>query len=162
MLTFSVLLAAASSAQEFDVRADQVWTDTAIGVQGGSRIAISATGSMQYEPGKPSGPEGQPRGWKDLLRVLPANDTGRGALLARIGDDDAAQAFVIGPSREIVAGRGGRLFLGINQMASESAEGSYRVTVKVTQASAGSYTAEGTLRPGDRRPPRCLNKLPPR
>jgi hypothetical protein len=157
-----VLLAAALSAQEFDVRANQVWTDTGISVQAGSRIAISATGSMQYEPGKPSGPEGQPRGWKDLLRVLPANDVGRGTLLARIGNDDAAQAFVIGPSREILAGRAGRLFLGINQMANESADGSYHVTVKVTRATATTYTADGTLSPVDGLTSRFINSLPRR
>ncbi len=139
------------------MRADQIWTDTGISVPAGSRLAISATGSLQYEPGKPSGPEGLPRGWKDLLRVLPANDTGRGALLARIGDDDAAQAFVIGPSREIMAGRGGRLFLGVNQTASETAEGSYHVTVRVTKA-----TGDGTIRPVDGLTPRFVNSLPRR
>ena len=53
------------------------------------------------------GPGGIPRGFRDLLRVLPMAQAGRGALIGRIGADGVAQPFLLGPSAEAVTPVGG-------------------------------------------------------
>ena len=80
--------------REVEVRPERVWTDTGMDVQAGDLIRISATGTLQYSGAAPCGPEGLARGWKDLLRQLPVNDSGRGALVGRIGDGDAIRPFL--------------------------------------------------------------------
>ena len=71
------------------------------------------------------------RGFKDLIRILPENGAGRGAVIGRIGDADVAQAFLIGAKKEITAPVAGKLALGINQTTSDTGTGSYKVTVQV-------------------------------
>lgn len=131
--------------QELQIPGDQQWTDTTIDVKAGERLLFTAKGSLKFSDAKQeSGPEGLPRGWKDLLRVLPLNDAGRGALLGRIGDDDGAQPFVIGAKHELQARVSGRLFLGINQLSNEEADGGYQVTLEIFAAAAGAQPAAKT------------------
>ena len=122
--------------REVEVRPERVWTDTGMDVQAGDLVRISATGTLQYSGAAPCGPEGLARGWKDLLRQFPVNDSGRGALVGRIGDGDAIRPFLIGPKTERRTPVAGRLFLGVNQMAGESATGSYKVNVERVAAAA--------------------------
>jgi LssY-like putative type I secretion system component LssY len=125
--------------QESALTGDQHWADTAIDVKAGERIQISAKGTLRCaEAQQENGPEGLPRGFRDLLRILPLNQAGRGALIGRIGDADIAEPFLIGPKIEILARVPGRLFLGINQQNEEEAEGSFTVTIDVLAASASS------------------------
>ena len=96
--------------QDFALKGDSLWTDTGIDLQPGERVVITAKGTFRYADAKnDNGPEGLSRGFKDLLRVLPFNDAGRGALIARIGDADTSQAILIGASKDVVSPVTGRL-----------------------------------------------------
>jgi hypothetical protein len=118
--------------KSFTLDGGKVWTDTGISVEPGQRFAVTADGSLRYADAKAdNGPEGLTRGFKDLIRILPDNDVGRGAVIGRIGDADIAQPFVIGAKKEVVAPVGGKLALGINQSDSDTGTGSYKVKVEV-------------------------------
>jgi LssY C-terminus len=109
----------------------KVWSDTGITLEPGQRVVFSAEGSLRYTDAKvDNGPEGLTRNFKDLIRILPYNDAGRGAVIGRIGDADIAQAFLIGASKDVTAPVSGKLAIGINQSESDTGDGSY--TVKVT------------------------------
>ncbi len=124
-----------ASSSDIQVSADRQWTDTGIDLKAGETLRIEARGTLQYPKSSPCGPEGLKRGWMDLLRVLPVNEAGRGALIGRIGDDSAARPFLIGVRRESRVAVAGRLFLGVNQQDGDIAEGSYSVHVERTAAS---------------------------
>ena len=118
--------------QEVQITGDQEWVDTGIDVQPGEHVVVTATGKLRYGDAKEdNGPDGLARGFRDLLRVLPFNEAGRGALIGRIGDKDAAQPFLVGARREVVAPVAGRLALGINQANDETPTGTYVVQVEV-------------------------------
>ncbi len=100
-------------------------------------MLITSTGKLRYADAKDdNSPEGLPRSFKDLLRVLPFNEAGRGALIGRIGDKDTAQPFLIGARRDVVAPVSGRLVVGINQTSDDTGEGTYAARIEV-------YTPEG-------------------
>jgi len=127
------------------LKGSDVWTDTGITVQPGQRLVFSAEGKLQYGDAKTdNGPEGLTRGFKDLIRILPDNDAGRGAVIGRIGDADVAQPFLIGANKDITAPVGGKLAIGINQASSDAGDGSY--TVKVTVYAAGANVAKEIAR----------------
>ena len=125
----ALLCALALHAQSVDVPGSAQWTDSGIDVQAGDQLTIAATGKLHYPQSAESGPEGLPRSWKDLLRILPSPQASHGCLIARIGKDADSLPFLIGPSHEIRVGVAGRLYLGINQTLNETADGSFRVTV---------------------------------
>jgi LssY C-terminus len=118
--------------KDFTLKGDSAWTDTGVDVQPGEHIITKAQGKLRYVDAKEdNAPDGLPRGFKDLLRILPFNGAGRGALLARVGDADIAQPFVIGASHDAVSPVAGRLSLGINQSTNDTGEGSYTVHVEI-------------------------------
>lgn len=125
------------------VLGSQVWTDTKIDLNAGEKVNFSASGSISYAEAAKSGPEGMPRGWKDLLRVLPVRDAGRGALIGRIGDFDAALPFLVGAKLEMVAPIGGRLYLGVNEQSNDTADGNFEAQVQILKRGTAS-----TLRTG--------------
>jgi hypothetical protein len=86
---------------------------------------------VYYTSTKSSGPAGGEREWKDLIRALPVNDVGRGALIGLIGQADTATPFYIGPKEEFQVDKNGRLFLGINDDDYRTNRGSFRVTVEI-------------------------------
>jgi hypothetical protein len=121
--------------KSFTLAGSSVWTDTDISLKPGQRIVVTAEGSLRYSDAKAdNGPEGLTRNFKDLIRILPENGSGRGALIGRIGDADIAQPFAIGAKKDIVAPVEGKLALGINQAASDTGTGSYTVKVEVYAA----------------------------
>ena len=125
--------------KDFTLKSDSIWTDTGIDLKPGEKIVVTASGTLRYSDAKSdNGPEGLSRGFKDLLRILPFNDSGRGSLIARIGDADTAQPFLIGASKDTVSIVTGRLSLGINQGKNDSAEGSYNVHVDVYSSDSSS------------------------
>ena len=127
------------------VPASQVWTDTKIDLRAGEKIRIAATGTIQFPGVAASGPEGLPRGWKDLLRVPPVKDAGRGALIGRVGDFDAALPFLVGAKLEVAVPIAGRLFLGVNEQSSDTGDGSFDVQIQILEAgSASGIPASGT------------------
>jgi hypothetical protein len=118
--------------QEVQLTGEESWIDTSIDVQAGEHVLITATGKLRYADAKDdNGPEGLPRGFKDLLRVLPFNEAGRGALIGRIGDQDTAQPFVIGARRDVLAPVSGRLSVSINQTTNDTGDGNYAVRIEV-------------------------------
>ncbi len=135
----------AKKSYELDVQGDKQWTDTGIDVLAGTRLAISATGSLQYAQSQAAAPDGLARGWKDLLRVLPLNDAGRGALIGRVGTGELSSAFAIGAKREIRVNDPGRLYVGINQMANELAEGAFHVSIQVLEAGSATTPVMSAL-----------------
>jgi len=125
--------------QEIQLTGDQSWLDSGIDVQAGEHILITATGSLRYGDAKnDNGPEGLSRGFKDLIRVLPLNGAGRGALIGRIGEPDTAQPFLIGARQDILVPAPGRLSLGINQSTDDTGDGTYIVRIEVYAADPGA------------------------
>jgi len=129
LVASALLTAAAPKPQEFDISGSPAWTDTGIDLKAGDLVRISATGTVQFAGSKENGPDGLARGWMDLVRVLPVNDAGRGALVGRIGSSNAARAFLIGPHAQIKAPIDGRLFLGLNESSNDQPQGSFHVTI---------------------------------
>jgi len=125
--------------QEVQLTGDEPWIDTGIDVQAGEHVLITASGKLRYADAKDdNGPEGLARGFKDLLRVLPFNEAGRGALIGRIGDQDTAQPFVVGPRRDVSAPISGRLAVGINQASNDTGDGTYAVRIEVYEPEGGT------------------------
>src|SRR5215467_5064545 len=125
--------------KDFTLKGDAHWTDTNIDLQPGEHVVVSTIGTMRYADAKEdNGPEGMARGFKDLLRQLPFNGAGRGALIGRIGDADTAETFLIGAQRDVLAPVSGRLAIGVNQGTNDSADGAYSVHLEV-------YAADGSL-----------------
>jgi len=130
--------------KDFTLRGDSLWTDTSIDLEPGEHIVVTAKGTLRYADAKDTnGPDGLARGFKDLLRVLPFNNAGRGALIARVGDADYSQSFLIGASRDAVSPVAGRLAIGINQAKDDTGDGTYTVHVEVY---APDTTAAGSVR----------------
>ena len=150
----------ASSSYTADLPGSTQWKDTGLDLKPGDSVEITASGKLQYGDAQQSnGPDGLPRGWKDLTRILPVNDSGRGALLARVGDSDAARPFLVGASRRFNSPVAGHLFLGINQMSSDTGSGSYHVEARIVGHAAGDMSV-GTSVPGFTRD--ILDKIPRR
>ena len=127
------------AAKELEVPGNKAWTDTGIDVAVGETLAIESDGQVKYES-KFASPQGLQRTWMDLMRSLPVNAAGAGSLIGRIGDGEAAIAFAIGSKKEVSVRRAGRLFLGLNQAANESGEGSFHAKVQVLPAAAHAAT----------------------
>src|SRR6202030_4074667 len=120
------------TSQEVQITGDQLWSDTGIDVQPGEHIVVTATGKLRYADAKEdNGPDGVTRGFKDLLRILPFNGAGRGALIGRVGDAEIAQAFLLGGNRDVIAPVAGRLAIGINQASDDTGEGTYTVLIEI-------------------------------
>jgi hypothetical protein len=129
----------AAQTKSFTLEGATIWVDTGISLEPGQRFAVTSEGSLRYADAKAdNGPDGLTRGFKDLIRILPYNGAGRGAVIGRIGDADIAQPFVIGAKKEIVAPVSGKLALGINQSEVDAGTGSYTVTVEVYAVDASA------------------------
>jgi hypothetical protein len=125
--------------QEVQLTGDDIWIDTGINIQPGERVVITATGKLRFADQKTdNGPEGLARGFKDLIRILPYNEAGRGALIGRIGDEDIAQPFLLGAKRDFVAVVDGHLSVGINQTTNDAGDGTYKVRIEVYAADPGA------------------------
>src|SRR6266852_6594740 len=118
--------------QEIQITGEQSWTATGIEVKPGEHVVATAKGTMRYANAKEdNGPDGLPRGFKDLLRILPFNAAGRGALIGRVGDAEVAQPFLLGAFHDVAIPVGGRLSITINQSKSDTGDGSYNVRIEI-------------------------------
>lgn len=129
------------STKSFTLKGDSLWTDTGITVEPGQHIVVTAEGTLQYadpKQTKSTGPEGMSRGFSDLIRILPDNAAGRGALLGLIGDQATSQPFLLGVHKDTIAPIGGKFFLGINQAKADTGDGSYKVTVEIFAGDSNS------------------------
>jgi LssY C-terminus len=131
--------------QEVQLSGETTWVDTGIDVQPGEHIVATATGTLRYaDQQTDTTAAGIARGFKDLLRILPFNAAGRGAVIGRIGDKDTAQSFLIGAKRDLVAPTSGRLSIGINQLSSDTGDGTYAVRIEIISPDKNTviYTAK--------------------
>lgn len=145
-----LLVAAPAGAQKKTVTLDgkDTWVDTGLDVHAGDLVRITAEGRLKYPDARQEAtPEGLRRGWMDLIRAMPLNDAGRGALIGRVGQGGAARPFFIGARRESRMTVSGRLFLGINQNSSPSG-GRYQAVVEILEKAGVSIQKfEGELPP---------------
>ena len=119
-------------AKELDVDATQQWIDSGVDLRAGDSLQFTSTGTLTIANNKNNktiGPDGAPRGFRDLLKSYPVNEAGQGALIGRIGSSDAAVPFLIGATRQFQSLRAGRLFLSVNKSSSDTPDGSFHVTV---------------------------------
>jgi len=149
-LALASFFAAPAPAQKKSITLDgkDTWVDTGIDVNAGDLVRITAEGTLKYADARQDAtPEGLRRGWMDLIRAMPLNDAGRGALIGRVGQGGAARPFLIGARRESRMTVSGRLFLGINQNSSPSS-GQYAATVEILEKAGKSIQKfEGELPP---------------
>jgi hypothetical protein len=118
--------------QDVSISGDQTWVDTGIAVQPGEHIIATVTGKMHYSDSQTDADAtGLARGFKDLIRILPYNAAGRGAVIGRVGDATFAQPFLIGAKCNVISYSGGALSVGLNQMSMDTGDGSYKVHVEV-------------------------------
>src|ERR1700719_3710052 len=133
--------------QEIQLTGEQLWSDTGIDVLPGEHIVVTATGKLRYADAKEdNGPDGITRGFKDLLRILPFNAAGRGALIGRVGDAEVAQPFLLGASNDVTVPVGGRLSIAINQSKTDPGDGSYTVRIDILAADTNSVTTFAVAR----------------
>ena len=138
-----------ATAYQFDVDATKQWIDTKLDLRQGEKLRFTATGTITYPPdkkhpdGRTFGPEGLPRGFEDLIHEYAVPDSRHGALIARLGSNDGAQAFAVGKTLEYEAPVGGRLFLGINQSMKDAgtAKGNLQVKIEIINPGLSSATA---------------------
>src|SRR5262249_49333393 len=131
-ILFALPLLAQTPAKELDISASDAWVDTGIDVRGGDAVLISATGTLNLGQGRSTGPAGANRGFRDLIKAYPVNSAGLGALMGRIGSDDATTPFMVGASGRLQIPRAGRLFLGVNKTSNDSITGSFHAKIEFT------------------------------
>ncbi len=116
------------------------WNDTGVIVTPGDHLNFTATGNLTLADGRSAPPDGLVRGWKDLIRMYPLNSANSGALIGRIGNQDAMVPFLIGASKDTDVSATGHLFLRLNLSSDLSGTGNIAVKMKLT-----SQTAQKTV-----------------
>jgi hypothetical protein len=143
---------------ELDIGGSKQWVDTNIDLRVGEKIHIAGGGTITYpaadtsKPAQSFNPDGLARGWKDLIHQYAVTDGGHGALIGRLGAADAGgQPFLVGAAKDYQAPVAGRLFLGINQSYkdSQTAQGSFHVTIGVTDPGLSTPAATNAGGPGE-------------
>jgi LssY-like putative type I secretion system component LssY len=131
--------ASARVLRDLQISDKEAWTTTDLELKPGERAVFKASGMGRCEGEQNEfGPNGLTRGFRDLLRVLPFNQAGRGALIGRIGDQEVAQPFLVGEARELVSPIGGSLALGINKGDKDPCTAAYSVHVDVYAPADGT------------------------
>jgi LssY C-terminus len=138
MFVFALVISAAAQTQPAASASSKTHE---LDLLSGQSVTITAMGNLQFMDGGAPGPAGAARGWKDLLRSMPVNSAGRGALIGRIGSDDAAQPFLVGAKLQFKVRAPGRLFLGFNGPAGDTAQGNFHVTIEISSAGSASSGA---------------------
>jgi hypothetical protein len=116
-------------------------------VQAGDKLHITAQGTVTMGNNTGVTADGAPRGWTDTLRALMVPSAGRGALVGRIGNSDAATPFFIGNDGTVNAPIAGRLYLGINADSTQSPQGSFKVHIDRTSTAAATATGAAASQP---------------
>ncbi len=108
------------------------WTDTGVMVTPADHLNFTATGTLTLSDGRPAPPDGVTRGWRDMIRIFPLNSANSGALIGRIGNQDAAVPFLIGAGKDMDISATGHLYLRLNLSSDLSGTGSIAVKMKLT------------------------------
>ena len=140
-LATNITSATESSSLNVTVNGSQKWVDTGVKVQAGDKLHITAKGTVNMGNNSGITADGAPRGWVDTLRALMVPSAGRGALVGRVGDSDAATPFLIGADGTVQAPVAGRLYLGINQDSTQTPDGKYEV--HIDRVATSTATASG-------------------
>jgi len=127
--------ATSSNSLDLSVSGSTQWVDTGMDVKAGDKLHITAKGTVSMGNNTGITPAGAPRGWLDTLRDLMVPSAGRGALVGRVGNSNAATPFFIGADGNVVAPIAGRLYLGINTDSMETPDGKYEVHIQRTPVS---------------------------
>ena len=146
----------AQTSYDVDLPATKQWLDTNIDLRSGEKLSITATGTITYPPSQSSksqtpqtfGPDGLARGWKDLIHEYAVPNGGHGALIGRLGSDEAAQPFPIGAAKDYTAPVAGRLFLGLNQSMKDAGGGTGSFHVKIQVVDPGLSDAAAAIAGG--------------
>jgi len=145
----------ATHSYQIDVPANKGWMDTNIDLHGGAKLRFTASGQVTYPADQSMqgrtrtagtfGPAGLPRNWADLVHQYAVGSAGHGALIGRIGSGDYAQAFLVGESKEYDVPVAGRLYLGLNQSASDAttADGTFHVKIEILDEGSAAATSLG-------------------
>ena len=133
-------LASRKGSYSFNVPAGD-WTDTGVIVTVGDHLDFTATGTVTISDGHASAPDGNARGWKDLLRQFPLNSANSGALVGRISNGDASVPFLIGASKQLDVPTTGKLYLNVNVSSDLTGDGSYAVKMKLSKSQAAATSA---------------------
>jgi hypothetical protein len=112
------------------------WTDTGVTVTLGDQLDFTATGTVTISDGHSVTPDGNARGWKDLIRQFPLNSANSGALIGRISNGDASVPFLIGASKQVDVTTSGKLYLSVNLSSDLTGDGSYAVKMKLSKSQA--------------------------
>ena len=152
------LFAQGNPSVDVTVPGNQGWTDTAVDLNGGDSVSITATGSVTFQ-GKEITADGAQRGWSDVVKSSPVNEAGRGALIGRIGSTDTAAVFLVGSSKQFKSPRTGRLFLGVNAGSYDSGSGAFQASVEITPVTVNPAAANILL---PQIPANILDQLPKR
>lgn len=110
------------------------WIDTGIVVTLGDHLSFTATGTVSVSGGHTATPDGNGRGWKDLVRQFPLNSANSGALIGRIGSQDASVPFLIGTSKQMDVTMTGKLYLNVNLSSDLSGTGNYAVKIDLSKS----------------------------
>ncbi len=114
---------------EFTLK-DSDWLDTGVMLVSGEQVAFTVKGEVTLSDGRKATPDGIDRGWKDLLRQFPLNQSKVGALIGRVSDMGASVPFSIGASGQVPVPTTGKLYLRVNVSSDLTFTGSYTVKVK--------------------------------
>jgi hypothetical protein len=107
------------------VSASQQWTDTGVDLRPGQWVRVVASGEISSAPGVHNGPDGA-GDLHDPLALLPA--ARHGALIVKIGNGSPT---VIGRRASAAAAHGGRLYLGVNDLAFRDNSGYFQAEIVV-------------------------------
>jgi hypothetical protein len=138
------------------------WTDTGVTVTLGDQLDFTATGTVTISDGHSATPDGNARGWKDLIRQFPLNSANSGALIGRISNGNASVPFLIGASRRIDVTTSGKLYLNANLSSDLTGDGSYSVTVKLSKAPATAASPAAAVNLGSSLSPALFANIPRR
>lgn len=138
------------------------WTDTGVTVTLGDQLDFTATGTVTISDGHSSSPDGNARGWKDLVRQFPLNSANSGALIGRISNGAATVPFLIGASKQIAITTTGKLYLSVNLSSDLSGDGSYSVKMNLAKSQTAATSAGAAINLANALSPDLFANIPRR
>jgi len=118
------------SVSTFEISSTPLWTDTALDLQPGQKLTISATATSSSASGTPCDPAGI-TGASATASNLPMPTANPGALIAKLHAHGAAPVLV-GARTELNIESASHLFLGTNVAGTAPCEGAFKVSVEVS------------------------------
>jgi hypothetical protein len=134
----AALVLPAQTTKEISLPISPDWLDTGIKLDPGDSFSVEVSGQIILRGLKgedqPTTPAGLARGFRDLIRVLPLNSSGRGAVIGRLGNRETSQPFLIGTRRDGESPLAGNLFLALNLGGGDSGTGAFTARITIRKA----------------------------